>query len=110
MVTFEPVKALIEANANIYASDSRGLTPLHAAAQQGHIEIVKMLAAEGVPLDLPCRFSERTPLLLAIEMHQTTMAQFLRDAGVKNTPIADKRGRLALKRRKIPGTNKTPKK
>jgi ankyrin repeat protein len=34
---------LIDKKANIHATDSRGWTELHLAAQSGHLEVVKML-------------------------------------------------------------------
>ena len=59
----EGVEILLNAGASVYLQDSNGYTALHAAAQEGNLEIVELLLASGaqasvsgndgvIPLDL----------------------------------------------------------
>ncbi|KAE9412292.1 hypothetical protein Angca_006290, partial [Angiostrongylus cantonensis] len=58
---------LIEAGANVNASDKYGATPLHRAASQGHDRIVHLLLTQpGIRID--AKDSEgKTPLFVACE-------------------------------------------
>lgn len=45
--TIKTVKYLLNKKLTVNAQDANGNTPLHYAAQEGHIEIVRLLLAHG---------------------------------------------------------------
>ena len=67
-----------------------GETPLHKAAEQGDIEAVKKLIADGADINSQNGRDGETPLHRAITRGQTEMAKLLIDSGA-NVNIGRKR-------------------
>jgi ankyrin repeat protein len=67
---FEACKVLLDAGALVDIRDGDGYTQLHAAAEQGHLEVVKLLLARGsdpslsTPMDTTCELAEDYPEVL----------------------------------------------
>nr|CAB3462537.1 unnamed protein product [Digitaria exilis] len=61
------------------AADEKGYTPLHNAAEFGHIKAVRLLLSKGVPVD-PLN-SRGTPLHLATAMDHDQVVKILLDHG-----------------------------
>jgi hypothetical protein len=83
----EIVRQLLEAGAQIDATDERRYTPLMMAASEGHDEVVQVLAAAKASLDLKQR-SGMTALMMATMKQHTTTVRTLLKAGAR----ADVRG------------------
>lgn len=62
------------------AADSDGWTPLHYAADRGHVEVVKLFLSEGASV-APKDTNKRTPLHLAALNNQKEVIQLLLDDG-----------------------------
>jgi ankyrin repeat protein len=76
----ELAKALIDAHADVHASDTKGFTPLLYAARAGNIEMARLLLASGVKVDETG--SDGTHALpMAILENHTDFALFLLDQG-----------------------------
>ena len=86
------VRYLLEKSADKKKTDSMGLNPLHIAAQNGHLEVVKLLALEEKSLfsnifgtnHLYINQVDKngfTPLYLAIKNGHTDIIEFLRSRG-----------------------------
>ncbi len=72
------VKAFLDSNPNLVnARDQNGQTPLHWAANKGHIRIVKMLVDGGAKTDVKDN-TGWTPLEYAEEMKKKDVVKFLR--------------------------------
>lgn len=61
-----PVRALIEAGADVNLIGNVGYTPLHVAAWRNHPEAVEVLLAAGADPGVPCE-AGKTPLDIAEE-------------------------------------------
>ncbi|HOT51462.1 MAG TPA: ankyrin repeat domain-containing protein, partial [Candidatus Hydrogenedentes bacterium] len=73
------VQVFIGEGADINAADINGFTPLHIAAEQGHVRMVKLLMSRGANVNL--RNSEgRTPLKIAQDSNNDEVAALLRPA------------------------------
>ncbi|KAH7698292.1 Ankyrin repeat, partial [Aphelenchoides avenae] len=74
-------KLLVENGADVNAQDKYGAAPLHRAAGQGHLDVVNFLAHQaGVRIDIPDR-EGNTPLHLACEDNQDSVAILLVQRG-----------------------------
>jgi hypothetical protein len=71
---FRLVKSLIASGAQVNISDSNGWTPLHWAAQYGHIEIIKLLIANGAHTEAKDDEGQ-TPIALAQSESAKAMLQ-----------------------------------
>ncbi len=58
----EAIKQYLADNANVNSKDSKGMTPLHAAAIRNHKEIAQLLIAEGADVDCRAESDDTTPL------------------------------------------------
>jgi ankyrin repeat protein len=58
-------------------TDNYGWTPLHHAAQNGHLEIVKVLLKHGADKSLEGKDPELSPWLVAIAAGQTKLIEEL---------------------------------
>lgn len=75
------LKLLVEADGDINAQDNYGATPLHRAASQGHLDIVRYLVnQQRIRLDAPNREGD-TPLHLACEDGNDSVAILLAQRG-----------------------------
>jgi len=70
-------KLLISKGADVNARDINGYTPIHKSALNGHTEIVRLLIANNVNVNVNGR---RSPLRWAIEEGHTEIANILREA------------------------------
>eukprot|EP00803_Ostreobium_quekettii_P007331 evm.model.scf_1535.3 EVM.evm.TU.scf_1535.3 scf_1535:22230-35004(+) len=61
-------------------SEERGQTALHAAASEGHLEVARLLVAQGLDVDVRSGIGE-TPLLVAVKKQHIQVAAFLLEAG-----------------------------
>jgi ankyrin repeat protein len=61
-------------------TEPTGLTPLHLAAGEGHLDIVKLLLEHGADINARSAFRV-TPLALAARDRQTEVAAFLISKG-----------------------------
>ncbi len=88
----ESVKYFLAQNADIKKTDLKGMNPLHIAVQNGHLDIVKLLAMKGKGLftnfvgtdHLYINQADKngfTPLYLAIKSVRQDMIDFLKSAG-----------------------------
>lgn len=90
----EAAIALLDGGANPNVADRRGRTPLHIAAQEGSLELVRKLVSKGADLNartakintpdtgfFRALAGEQTPLLLAAKYAQVEVMRILIDAG-----------------------------
>ncbi len=82
---------LIAAGANVNAHDGNYFYPLHAAATNGDIDVVKALLDKKAELDVQTLAKGRTPLHCAIENEFAPVVRALLAAGA-NPDIANKEG------------------
>lgn len=87
---------LIEHGASVSAKDGEGLTALHAAARDGHVEMAKVLIAAKAKIDAKGVAGE-TPLHLAAEGGHKEMIRMLIEAGAVVDGV-DTAGRTPLHR------------
>lgn len=77
------VKSFLDANPNLVnAKDQNGQTPLHWAANKGHIQIVKMLVSLGAKINLKDN-TGWTPIEYAEEMQRKDVVKFLKQKGAQ---------------------------
>ena len=74
------IGSLLDRGASLDASDKHGLTPLHLAASNGHLEAVRLLWSKGMDLDLEDKHN-RTPLHLAATQGHLDIVNFLLTKG-----------------------------
>ena len=72
------MQALLDDGADV--NMTRGITPLHIAAERGNLEMTALLLDHGADLDRR-DFRNRTPLLIAIHEEHTEVAERLAEAG-----------------------------
>ncbi len=75
------VKACLETEVLIDSLDSRGRSPLIAAARNGHVETMQLLFEAGIQINRAISSSKETPLQAAITAQQTAAAKWLIDHG-----------------------------
>jgi ankyrin repeat protein len=75
-------------------ADHKGITPLVAAIEKGHLAVVSVLVAAGASLDIPDA-QNNTPLLLAVSKNDPQIVALLLQAGA-NSGIKNKAGQSAL--------------
>ena len=83
---------LIAAGANVNVHDANYFYPLHAAATNGDIDVVKALLEKKAELDVQTLAKGRTPLHCAIENEFAPVLRALLSAGA-NPDIASKEGK-----------------
>ena len=87
------VARLIERGADVRARSATGFTPMLFAAQQGNVEIARMLMAAGVGVNADS--DGPAPLLIAINSAQVPFALFLLEQGA-NPNVSMRGGETAL--------------
>ncbi|MBA4393533.1 MAG: hypothetical protein C0407_08275 [Desulfobacca sp.] len=77
------VKSFLNTNPSLVnAKDHNGQTPLHWAANKGHIQIVKFLVSQGAQVTLKDN-TGWTPLEYAEEMKKRNVVHYLRQHGAR---------------------------
>ncbi|MBH16459.1 MAG: hypothetical protein CME30_04160 [Gemmatimonadetes bacterium] len=77
----EVVRKLIEDGADVNQATGDGMTPLHIAAQSGHLRIVELLLGAQAEVDPETRIGSHTPLHLASGQAQDVVVKKLLEAG-----------------------------
>src|SRR4051812_41114582 len=77
------VKAALKQGADVNAAQGDGLTALHLAAQEGNLEITKVLLAAKANVEAKTKIGDYTPLHLAASGAHLTVVQALLAAGAK---------------------------
>ena len=80
----DTVKALLDAGADVNAADVTGWTPLHAAAYNGDLRIVKLLLGHGA-IPSPPRWFLQSPSIMAEKLGHQDIAPLLKQAETGNT-------------------------
>jgi ankyrin repeat protein len=90
------VRLLLSYNARGDAANSVGTTPLHLAAQGGHLDAAAVLLQEArVPADIRDR-AGRTPLHFAAQEGHLELALLLKNAGANAGNASNVRAALLL--------------
>ncbi|KAJ1266207.1 hypothetical protein BS78_08G133400 [Paspalum vaginatum] len=88
------LRYLIDRGADPGMPDSKGVTPLHHAAEQGHYEAVRLLLSNGVDVD-PI-FGHGTPLHLASPYDRDQIVKILLEHGTDPNKVSNAFSPLAL--------------
>ena len=75
------VKNLLKAKVNINALDSEGLSPLHLAVIEGHIEVTNLLINEGANIEIKDLKCGSSPLLYACQNGRLKIVKILLEKG-----------------------------
>ncbi|SVB86785.1 uncharacterized protein METZ01_LOCUS239639, partial [marine metagenome] len=86
------VRSLLEDGADPNVAQGDGLTALHLAAQQGSLEIARLLIGSGANVKAKTRIGDYTPLHLASGGAHTSVVRALIDAGADLTAITSRTG------------------
>ena len=93
------VVVLIAHGADVQASDERGVTPLHAAAEGGHVAIVELLIENGSDVNARSHaegyHAGYTPVISAGQRGHFDIVDLLRAYGASTGPIEPAVGLLA---------------
>jgi outer membrane protein assembly factor BamB len=82
------IGALLDQGADVNAKTRYGVTPLIFAADNGHLEAVKLLVSRGAEIDAQDAFYRMRALDLALYNGHTPVALFLLDKGSRGGPQA----------------------
>ena len=75
------VQSLLANGADVNAAQGDGITALHAGAEHGHVDVVRMLITAGAELEATTRIGQYTALHLASRRGHGPVVQALADAG-----------------------------
>jgi ankyrin repeat protein len=90
------MQSLLQAGADINATDTAGNTPLHRAASRGKPEAVRLLLQQKPPADLSAKNAQgQTPFLAAAAGGEAEICDVLLNAG-SNAKAVDNDGNTAL--------------
>ena len=78
------VRALIETGAGINLANNNGASPLYAASQQGHLEVVRELLRGGASIDQAMK-NGFTPLCIASQNGHLQVVRELLKGGADHT-------------------------
>lgn len=73
------VQSLLLNNADIFAQMENGVTPMHVAANYGHVNVMDMLHSSGESIFDVVDDDDLTPLHYAAENNQVKMIEYLAD-------------------------------
>ena len=93
------VKELIDEGANVNQADTRGVTPLWVAAQEGQLDVAQLLLDRGAEVNRPNIYGV-TPLHIAVHNGHREIVDLLREAQdrtEKTEPETDKINIIAKK-------------
>ncbi|MHB9147562.1 MAG: ankyrin repeat domain-containing protein [Candidatus Amoebophilus sp.] len=96
--TFDKIlieKILVKRTLNINAEDVYGNTPLHYAAEEGHLEVVIMLLKHRADVNAKQHFSKRTSLHIAALNGYIEIAKLLIEKGA-NVYVQDINGNTPM--------------
>jgi len=82
-----PVAAALAANPDVNLRGNSGYTAMHAAAENGHLEVIRFLASCEAELT-PAIVSGETPMDLAELAGQHATVELLRSPGAKHSVSA----------------------
>ncbi|KAF3844838.1 hypothetical protein F7725_008001 [Dissostichus mawsoni] len=74
------METLIDKGSNLFLGDYDGRTPLHIAACEGHLKLVKYLLSHGATVYAKDRYGD-TPLCNAVRFRQKEVVKLLRKTG-----------------------------
>jgi ankyrin repeat protein len=77
----EAVRTLLKQGAEVNAAQGDGMTALHWAAEQGNVDMAKILVFAGAEVDAETRLGAHTPLHVAAESGSGEVVKVLVDAG-----------------------------
>src|SRR6187397_1709110 len=77
----EAVRTLLKQGVEVNAAQGDGMTALHWAAEQGNVEMAKLLVFAGAELDAITRIGGHTPLHVAAEAGSGAVVKVLLDGG-----------------------------
>lgn len=78
----DTTELLINAGAAVNAKDDEGMSPLHAAAKNGYLDVAKMLIDNGAEVNATDK-QKQTPLHAAAENGQAEMCELLLNNGAE---------------------------
>jgi len=82
------LQILINAGANINALDENGYAPLHLAAQEGHLEVIRTLAKAGADTEIRDQQNNATPLhFAALEYNINAMRELINAGADVNVKV-----------------------
>ena len=91
----DAAQVLIKRGADVNAHAADYITPLHFAAHQGDIDMVKMLVSYGAQTDTAIVNNGYTPLHWAVIQGHANVVEFLLQSGAR-TDMPDKKGQTQL--------------
>ena len=77
------VRTLLRGGADVNEAQGDGLTPLHVAAQEGNLDIVRLLIGAHANVEAKTRLGDYTPLHLASGAAHESVVRALLDAGAQ---------------------------
>ncbi len=83
----EIVEILLNAGADLEAEGIGGMTPLHMASGEGHLEVVELLIANGAEVDAVSVEPQLTPLQIALNTEDYTVAALLTKSGANDEEL-----------------------
>ncbi len=86
------VKAALKEGADVNAAQGDGLTALHLAAQEGNLEITKLLLGAKANVEAKTKIGDYTPLHLAASGARLTVVQALLSAGASPSAVTTTTG------------------
>ncbi|CAK1367200.1 unnamed protein product [Cercospora beticola] len=103
-VKVDQVKSFCSQGADLSARNAQGLQPLHLAANNGSLEVVKVLVSYGANIEATTNDNDgMVPLHLACREQKTPVALYLIRTAGANIHVQDKHGNWPLNRAAIKG-------
>lgn len=90
------VRGLLDSGAEPNWARGDGITVLHVASEEGHLEIAKLLIGAGAEVEATTRIGDYTPLHLAAGRAQGAVVRVLLEAGADPSAVTTNSGVTAL--------------